>query len=271
MTTDTSTPESSPSAGVRPVALVTGGGSGIGAAACRALDKRGYSVAVADLDGLSASGLAEQLGDAAGFEVDVADSGAVDELVSAVVERFGRLDVAVTAAGVDDPDAKALIGRQNAAGEPIDATISFSDAAWRRMLGINLDGTFYTVRAALRVMTEQLSGSIVTVASSAAYDAPAGYCHYSAAKAGVVALTQSVGKEAVAHGIRVNGVAPGPTRTPMTARTPAQNFLPTAGHLVRPPASAEEIAEIICFLAGDGAANLAGETILANGGRFTAY
>lgn len=253
----------------RPVAVVTGGGSGIGAACCRALARLGHRVVVADLDLPGATAVAEGLELGTAALLDVTDPSAVDDLVDRTAARHGHLDVVVTAAGVDDPVAKAQIGERLRQARPLDVTAGLDDERWRRVLAVNLDGTFFTVRAALRHMTRQGSGAVVTVASSAAYDAPAGYPHYSASKAAVVALTRSVGKEVVAHGVRVNGVAPGPTVTPMTARTP-----PVVGHaagqFVRPPATAEEIADVVLFLAGPGAANLAGEVVLANGGRFTA-
>lgn len=254
----------------RTVCVVTGGGSGIGAACCRAFGRLGHQVVVADLDVAAAGAVAATIDLAEAAGLDVTDSTAVDELMGRVVAQYGRVDVVVTAAGVDDPAAKARIGERTAAGQPLEVTVGLDDARWRRLLAVNLDGTFFTVRAALRVMAAQGSGAVVTIASTAAYDAPAGYAHYSAAKAGVVALTQSVGKEAVAHGVRVNGVAPGPTVTPMRERTPPANHRAAGGQPVRPPAAASKIADVVVFLAGEGAANLAGEVVIANGGRFTA-
>ena len=177
------------------------------------------------------------------------------------------------------------------AGSGIGAALD--DAAWRRVLSINLDGTFHVLRAAVRVMTPARAGAIVVIGSSASFDAPIGYAHYAAAKAGVHALSQSVAKEglkrnwwsrpvrtrhhskryrrslSVAFGVRVNVVAPGPTDTGMAARTPEPLRHSLSDGRVRPYASPEEIADIALFLAGDGAANLVGAVLLANGGRFT--
>jgi NAD(P)-dependent dehydrogenase (short-subunit alcohol dehydrogenase family) len=138
------------------------------------------------------------------------------------------------------------------------------------VMSVNLDGTFHVLRAALRAMTPNRSGAIVTIGSSSAFDAPAGYPHYAASKAGVHALSQAVAKEAIAFGVRVNVVAPGPTDTGMAARTPDALRQAFADPRVRPYATPEEIAEVALFLAGDGAANLVGAVLLANGGRFTA-
>lgn len=254
-----------------PVALVTGGASGIGAATSTMLAQRGYLVAVADLDADRTRPVVDSLAGSAGFAVDVSDSTSVSTLFAQVVQRFGRLDAVVTAAGVDDPTSKAEIGAAISEQRPIDVTRHLSDERWRRLIDINLTGTFYTVREALTVFIPQGSGTVVTIASSAAVDAPAGYVNYSASKAGVVGLTQAAAKEAIGHGVRINCVAPGPTVTPMTARTPAANDSVSVAHGLTPrdPASAAEIAEVICFLAGDASANIVGDVVLANGGRFT--
>jgi NAD(P)-dependent dehydrogenase (short-subunit alcohol dehydrogenase family) len=175
----------------------------------------------------------------------------------------------VHAAGVDDPAAKQVLADALLAGEPPQATARLGDAAWRRVMSVNLDGTFHVLRAAVRVMAPARAGAIVVIGSSASFDAPIGYAHYAAAKAGVHALSQSVAKEAIAFGVRVNVVAPGPTDTGMAARTPEALRHSMSDARVRPYASPEEIADIAVFLAGPGAANLVGAVLLANGGRFT--
>ncbi|WP_326758015.1 SDR family oxidoreductase [Streptomyces phaeochromogenes] len=118
-------------------------------------------------------------------------------------------------------------------------------------------------------MAPRRSGAIVTVGSSSAFDAPVGYPHYAASKAGAHALSQAVAKEAIAFGVRVNTVAPGPTETGMAARTPAALRQDLDDPRVRPYATAGEIADVALFLASDEAANLVGAVVLANGGRFT--
>jgi NAD(P)-dependent dehydrogenase (short-subunit alcohol dehydrogenase family) len=253
------------------VALVTGAGSGIGAAVAGQLVRRGaLGVVLADIDAQAAAAVAARLAGAWALAVDVADTGGVDDAVTKVVNRYGRLDVVVHAAGVDDPVAKQVIADALVAGGTPDVTTRLDDAAWRRVVSVNLDGTFHVLRAALRAMIPNRSGAIVTIGSSAAFDAPTGYPHYAASKAGVHALSQAVAKEAIAFGIRVNVVAPGPTDTGMAARTPDTLRQAFTDPRVRPYATAQEIAEVALFLAGDGAANLVGAVLLANGGRFTA-
>lgn len=252
------------------VAFVTGGGSGIGAAVARGLAaQRAAAVVVADVDAAAAASVAGELPNGRPLAVDVADAGRVDDAIERVAAEHGRLDVVVHAAGVDDPAAKRAIADALVAGEPPDVTARLTDAAWRRVVSVNLDGTFHVLRGALRVMAPTGAGAIVVIGSSASFDAPVGYAHYAAAKAGVHALSQSVAKEAIAFGVRVNVVAPGPTDTGMAARTPDALRQSLSGARTRRYATPEEIADIALFLAGDAAVNLVGAVLLANGGRFT--
>ncbi|MGW3417716.1 SDR family NAD(P)-dependent oxidoreductase [Streptomyces phaeochromogenes] len=250
-------------------ALVTGAGSGIGAAVARRLAAQGAVVFAADVDGAAAEAIAKELPGARPLTMDVSDDDQVDRAVEGVVRDRGRLDVVVHAAGVDDPEAKQWIAEALLDERPPDVVTRLDGAAWRRVMRVNLDGTFHVLRAALRVMAPRRSGAIVTVGSSSAFDAPVGYPHYAASKAGAHALSQAVAKEAIAFGVRVNTVAPGPTDTGMAARTPAALRQDLADPRVRPYASAGEIADVALFLASDEAVNLVGAVLLANGGRFT--
>ena len=238
------------------VALVVGGGSGIGAAVCRRLEDEGAVVVSADLV-------------AAAVRVDVADPADVDRLFADVAAQHGRIDVVVVTAGVDDPEAKREIGAAAATGRPVDVLASLDDARWRRVMAVNLDGTFHVLRAAARVMIGQRSGSIVLTGSSAAFDTLTGYPHYAASKAGVHALAQAAAKELAPHGIRVNVVAPGPVDTPMAGRTPAAVRESLSGPAAMGFATADQIADTICYLASPGASNVVGAVLLSNGGRFT--
>ncbi|OXM64203.1 SDR family NAD(P)-dependent oxidoreductase [Amycolatopsis vastitatis] len=253
------------------VALVTGAGSGIGAAVARKLAERGAGhVVLADRDLAAAEKAAAPLANAQAVEVDVSDAGRVDWLVAGIERDHGGLDVVVHAAGVDDPQAKQRIADAWEAGRPPEVTAELDVRSWRRVISVNLDGTFHVLRAAVRVMVPRRAGAVVVVGSSSAFDAPVGYPHYSASKAGVHALAQAVAKEVVPFGVRVNVVAPGPTETGMAARTPdalRRAFAASGGGAYATP---DEIAGVALFLAGGEAANLAGAVVLANGGRFTA-
>ncbi len=252
------------------VALVTGGGSGVGAAVCRGLAAEGArAIVVCDIDQAATRACVDALPGGVGAPLDVADAEQVGRVVRETIERFGRLDVVVHAAGMDDPVAKQTIADALEAGEPPDVTTGLDETRWRRVMAVNLDGTFHVLRAAVRAMLPQEGGAIVVIGSSSAFDSPAGYPHYSASKAAVHALAQSVAKEVIGRGIRINVVAPGPTLTGMADRTPPALRSALTGPQALRYATPEEIADIVLFLAGDRAANLVGAVLLANGGRFT--
>lgn len=252
------------------VALVTGGASGIGAAVVRRLDAEGCAlVIVADLDEERATELARTCPSARARRVDVSVPADVEDAVDRAMAEHGRVDVVVHAAGVDDPESKAAIARSREAQEPVDVLRLVSDHAWRRLMAVNLDGTFNVLRAAARVMVPQGCGAIVTVSSSAAFDTLTGYGPYAASKAGAQALSQAAAKELAAFGVRVNIVAPGPVDTPMAGRTPAGLRQSMTAPGVRDYATPEEIADSICYLASAGASNVVGAVLLSNGGRFT--
>ena len=253
------------------VALVTGAGNGIGRAAARQLAQRGASCVVfADLDAAAAVSAAAGIDQARVVELDVSDSASVDDLVNAVIRDHGGLDVVIHAAGIDDPVAKQQLADAVQAGRPFEFIGQLSDESWKRMLSVNLDGTFYVLRAAVRHMSAQKSGSVVLVGSSSSFDAPVSHPHYSAAKAGVHALAQAVAKEVIAHGVRINVLAPGPTETGMARRTPEILKRAAPGSAVARYATADEMAGLALFLASEEAVNVVGGVLLANGGRFTA-
>jgi 3-oxoacyl-[acyl-carrier protein] reductase len=252
------------------VALVTGGASGIGAAVVRRLDAEGCAfILVADLDENGAAEIARACPSVRTQRVDVSVPADVERAVDLAVAEHGRVDVVVHAAGVDDPASKAAIARSRETQEPVDVLRLVSDQAWRRLMAVNLDGTFHVLRAAARVMVPQGSGAIVTVSSSAAFDTLTGYGPYAASKAGAQALSQAAAKELAVFGVRVNIVAPGPVDTPMAGRTPDGLRQAMTAPGVRGYAAPEEIADSICYLASQGASNVVGAVLLSNGGRFT--
>jgi 3-oxoacyl-[acyl-carrier protein] reductase len=227
------------------------------------------AVIIADLNKDRAADVAGDWPTVHPLSVDVSLAADVDAAVDETVAEYGRLDVVVHAAGVDDPESKAVLNQARANGEPVDALRLVSDRTWRRLMSINLDGTFHVLRAAARVMVPRRSGAIVTVSSSAAFDTLTGYGPYAASKAGAQALAQAAAKELVAFGIRVNSIAPGPVDTPMAGRTPDGLRREMAAPGVLGYAAPEEIADSICYLASPGAANVVGAVLLSNGGRFT--
>jgi len=244
--------------------IVTGGASGIGAAVCRVLSDAGAAVAVLDRDEAGGQAVAASLARGKAFAVDISDPKEVDQAFDAATRFLNGLDGVAHVAAVDDPEAKAAIARFRAGGEPLDITSRLGDEQWRRMLAINLDGTFYVNRAALRVLLPRRRGAIVNVASIAASTPAAGFPHYSASKAGVLGLSRSIALEVADRGIRVNVVAPGAVDTPMLARNPnrtSDSSIPL-GRLAQPA----ELGHVIAFLLSDEASYITGETVHVNGG-----
>ncbi|MDI9941461.1 MULTISPECIES: SDR family NAD(P)-dependent oxidoreductase [Rhodococcus] len=252
------------------IALVTGAGSGIGAAVAKQLASEGAARVYA-LD-VNDEALIREYGEGSETIVsrvtDVSSSVHVNNAVAAVLESDGRLDVVVHAAGIDDPEAKRVMTEAIASNTPIDITADLTDEQWRRLMAVNLDGTFHVVRAAVAAMKPK-GGAIVVIGSSSVFDTLTGYPHYAASKAAVHAFCQAVAKEVLAFGIRVNVVAPGPTDTGMAARTPDELKTGYVNNSAVPYAAPDEIADNVLFLASEQARNVVGAVLLSNRGRFT--
>ncbi len=259
------------------VALVTGAGSGLGAAIARRLHRDGFTVAINDIDPRAAHGVASEL-EGRSFPFDVTDSVAFETAVESIVEEFGHLDVLVNNAGIagipDEDRTRIVIENHIARAEgriddliPPNFVVDTSDTDFDRMISVHLYGTFHGVRAALRHMTPRRSGSIVNLGSILALRPQAGPFHYSAAKAAIVALTRSVGQEMAPFGVRVNAICPGWADTPLLA--PADDIV-RAGIVAQIPqgrmAQADEIAGLAAFLASPDASYCSGEIFTVSGG-----
>jgi NAD(P)-dependent dehydrogenase (short-subunit alcohol dehydrogenase family) len=252
------------------VALVTGAGSGIGAAtAVRLADAGVVGLLLTDRDGGALDGVAARLG-RPGLRLHTCAADVIDEAAWLAVEEqvradFGRLDYAVANAGI-------------AHGEPL-AEHGFD--AWRRVLAVNLDGAFLTLRSALRLIREGgRGGAIVVVASAAAVKAEPGIAAYAASKAGALQLARVAAKEGAPDRIRVNAILPGGVETPIWRDVPffrqlvqetgdeRAAFARMAG-LATPLgryATADEVAGQIAFLLSDAAATMTGAALVVDGG-----
>ena len=222
--------------------LVTGASSGVGRATARRFAEEGAIVALLARRGDRLTALADELGDAARpFVVDVGDPDAVALVVAEAEGALGGLDIAVNAAGVAQPATLADLG----------------PAAWRRMIDINLSGTFYVARESALRMRAAGGGTVINIGSDLASYGHAGFAHYCAAKAGVVGMTRALAAE-LAPTVRVNVICPGPIDTEMMAGELALADDPAAAReqaMAQVPlkrfASPEEIAAAIRFLAVD--------------------
>ena len=263
------------------IAVVTGGGAGIGAAICARLAAAGADVAVLDLSAKAAQRTVERIGRGLAVPADVSDSAAVETAFDQVVAGLGPPDILVNNAGAVALDHVQRVGplldlqRAEAANGGVqtvlDAVVGLTDEQWRLVMSVHLDGTFYCTRAALRSMAPRGSGVIVNMASVCGLEGCAGHPHYSAAKAGILGFTKSAAKELIVQGIRVNAVAPGFVDTarlkgPLDAGRQANMAKTPAGRLGEP----EEIAATVAFLASDDAAYYVGATLSPNGGLVTA-
>lgn len=230
--------------------LVTGGGSGIGEATCRLLGAQGASVAVVDRDAAAAQRVASSIG-ALAITCDVRDSESVTAAVAQVERELGGLSDLVNNAGVGN--AKALG--------------AYSDKEWALLVGVNLTGTFNMIRAAAPLISAQ-GGTIVNNASLSGLRPTRGEAPYSAAKAGVISLTQSAALE-LSPRVRVNCVAPGMIHTPLTEVVVANQRWRAAAELATPLGrigTADEVAKVIAFLISDDSSYITGQTIVVDGG-----
>lgn len=232
------------------VVLVTGGGAGIGAATARLAAREGARVAVADIVQDAASTVADGIGDdAAAFTVDVRDSRLVQDLVAAVIERYGRIDGLMhTAMSVP------LVNREDR------RITELPEATWDAIIGLVLTGTFLVAKQVGRQMLRQGSGSIVLTATTDALIGQAGIDAYTAGKGGVVALTRSMAAGVSPEGVRVNAICPGFVLTEHQQeflQVEAQRRKIEELHLM-PIMMAEDVAELAVFLVSDRARYMTG-------------
>jgi NAD(P)-dependent dehydrogenase (short-subunit alcohol dehydrogenase family) len=237
------------------VAVVTGGAAGIGRAASLAFAREGATVAVVDLKG--ADGVASEVelsgGLAAAFTTDVARAEDVQAMVDGVLARFGRIDVLVNNAGIGGPGSIEEL----------------TEEEWDRTLAVNLKAHFLICRAVVPIMRRQQRGHIVNVSSIAGRNVSlANSIAYTSAKAGVIGFTRHLAQEVGRDGIRVNCLAPGPTRTPLLAGVlDADREAAVAARIPLGYVSeADEQAAVILFLASDDASYVHGAIVDANGG-----
>ncbi|KIW14494.1 hypothetical protein PV08_07278 [Exophiala spinifera] len=247
------------------VIAITGAGSGIGAATARLAAARGASLSLCDINEDALTKVVAELKgkgvNVIGQRVDVSSSDSVDAWTATTVEHFGRLDGAANIAGVEGaPDGKVFA-----------KIVDITNEHWDHIMGINLKGLFYCLRAQLRVMDR--GAAILNVASIAGLMGRPNIAAYSTSKHGVVGLTRTAAKEVGERGIRVNAIAPGPIETPMLDRlradSGANNQPVTETYKTLPLqrlGTADDMAKTICFALSDDASFTTGATFAADGG-----
>ncbi len=243
------------------VALVTGGGTGLGLAIARRLGGLGARVVIASrnqehLDAGAAALRADGI-EAEAVQVDIRKPDEVDRMMDAAVARFGRVDMLIN----------------NAAGNFICRAEDLSPNGWNAVIGIVLNGSFYCSRAAGRHMIARGGGgSIVSILATYAWTGSAGTVHSAAAKAGVMAMTQTLAVEWARHGIRVNGVAPGPIESPGAAKqlwdSPAAVEQITQSVPLKRWGQPSEIADAVAFLCSPHAGYITGDVLTVDGGQW---
>lgn len=238
------------------VVVVTGAGSGLGAATARRFVQEGAQVIVSDIDADAAQHVADELGTLA-VVCDVTDEAQVAALIDGAVVRFGRIDTMIGNAGA--------IGARGSI-----AAIDHAD--WSRTVALLMDSVFFGMKHAARHMIGQGQGAILTTASNASVAALGPHC-YAACKSAVLGLTRSVAAEMARHGVTVNAVAPGMIATGLTSalyggEEATRRMSGEVSPLGR-PMDPDDIAAAFLFLAGPGGRNMTGQTMVVDGGTTT--
>ncbi|GAB3492923.1 3-oxoacyl-ACP reductase [Amycolatopsis cihanbeyliensis] len=243
------------------VAVITGGGSGIGLAAARRLAAEGATVVIADLDAEAGKAAAGEVGGEF-LATDVTEESQVEALFQTTAERFGSVDVAFNNAGISPPDD--------------DSILSTGIEAWNKVQQVNLTSVYLCCKYAIPHMQRQGKGAIVNTASFVAVmGAATSQISYTASKGGVLSMSRELGVQFAREGIRVNALCPGPVNTPLLQELFAKDPERAERRLVHVPmgrfAEAGEIAAAVAFLASDDASFITASQFLVDGGISGAY
>jgi 3-oxoacyl-[acyl-carrier protein] reductase len=237
------------------VAIVTGGGRGIGSAYCRGLSAEGAQVMVADINEAGARQVAGEIGGAS-TRVDVADERSVQAMVDATVQAFGRVDALINNAAI----FTELQPRKTFDDIPVEE--------WDRVMGVNVRGCWLCARAVAPLFRQQRSGVIINISSSTIWSGTEGFAHYVTSKAAVWGMTRVLARELGPFGVRVNSITPGLTSSEMVKEMyPAEMLAERAQvRAFRREEQPEDLVGTVVFLCSDGSAFTTGQTFNVDGG-----
>ncbi len=244
------------------VAIVTGGGHGIGKAYCLGFGRAGAHVVSADIDGPAAEQVASQVAKETGAQslgllVDVSDEGSTKAMAAAAIERFGRIDILVNNAAIF-----ATIPINRGGIETIDPK------EWDRLIAVNLKGLFFCSRAVLPAMRARKSGKIINISSSTVFAGSAGRIHYVTSKAGVIGFTRTLAREVGEDNIQVNAIAPGSTLSEENPSAEILRFrqLQVGGRALKRVQVPQDLVGAVLFLSSGLSDFITGQTLSVDGG-----
>jgi 3-oxoacyl-[acyl-carrier protein] reductase len=242
------------------VFVTAAAGAGIGQAVARTFAAEGATVVISDQHAERTEKVAAQIAedtgqDVTGYACDVRDEDRIDEVVSGVVAKYGRLDVVVNNSGINQ----------------LAPLHEMPTETWRRVIDVSLTGPFLVTRRALSIMREQRQGAIVNMSSIAGWMRPAeGESHYAAAKAGIQGFTRAAAMEAAPFGVRVNAVAPGLAWNAFLAKIYSEEYVAEMARQtpLGRAGTPQDVANAVAFLAGEKASFITGEVLCVSGGYY---
>jgi 3-oxoacyl-[acyl-carrier protein] reductase len=238
------------------VAIVTGGGAGIGRTYCIGLSKEGAKVVIAEINFEDAKKVEKEIldsgGDALAIKTDVSNWDSVHSMVDEAVKKYGRIDILIN----------------NAALYPMKSWLEISEEEWDRVLAVNLKGCFICSRAVFPYMKSQGKGKIINISSSTVYFGTNLFLHYVSSKGGIIAFTRALARDLGDYGINVNAVTPGLTQSEHIKEVTPQEFADqlAAQQCLKRKEQPEDLLGAVMFLASDDSDFITGQTINVDGG-----